>query len=43
MTAGTTQLAFLVDQLVAALRTKPPVLADNIIVRRHGTSIGARI
>jgi hypothetical protein len=30
MTARTTQFAFLVDQFMAALRTKPPVLAGNV-------------
>jgi hypothetical protein len=30
MTARTAQLAFLVDQLMPALQTKPPMLADDI-------------
>jgi hypothetical protein len=33
MAARTTQLAFLVDQFMSALRTKPPVLAGNIFTR----------
>jgi hypothetical protein len=33
MAARTTQFAFLVDQLVAALRTKPPVLAGDVFGR----------
>jgi hypothetical protein len=37
MAARAAQLAFLIDQLVPALRTKPPVLAGNIFVRRRGT------
>jgi hypothetical protein len=41
MAARTTQLALLVDQLMAALRTKPPVLAGNVFVgRRAGINHG---
>jgi len=38
MAARTAQLALLVDQLVPALRTKPPVLAGNIFARRRGAT-----
>ena len=38
MAARTTQLALLVDQLMPALQTKPPVLAGNVLGRRHGAS-----
>jgi hypothetical protein len=34
MAARTPQFAFLVDQLVAALRTIPPVLAGEVLGRR---------
>jgi len=43
MAARTTQLAFLVDQLMPALQTKPPVLAGNVFVRRSGTDILTKI
>ena len=39
MAARAAQLALLVDQLVAALRAKPPVLAGNITVRRCRASL----
>ena len=38
MAARTTQLALLVDQLMPALRTPPPMLAGNVFVRRRGAS-----
>jgi len=37
MAAWTTQFALLVDQLMPALRTPPPMLAGNVFVRRRGT------
>jgi hypothetical protein len=40
MAARTTQLALLVDQLMPALRTKPPMLAGNVFAGRRGTGIG---
>ena len=39
MTARTAQLALLVDQLVPALRTKPPVLAGNVFAGRRGAGL----
>jgi len=39
MAARTAQLALLVDQLMSALRAKPPVLAGNVFVRRCGTRV----
>jgi hypothetical protein len=39
MAARTMQLALLVDQLMPALRTKPPVFAGNVFVRRRGASV----
>src|SRR5208282_1145621 len=39
MAARATQLALLVDQLMPALQTKPPMLAGNIFVRRPGAGI----
>ena len=39
MAARTPQLALLVDKLAPALRTKPPVLAGNVIVRWRGTGV----
>jgi hypothetical protein len=37
MAARTSQLALLVDQLMPALRTKPPVFAGKVFVRRSET------
>jgi len=37
--ARTTQLALLVDQLMPALRTKPPMLAGNVFVGRCGATV----
>jgi hypothetical protein len=42
MAARTTQVALLVDQLMPALRTPAPVLAENIFVRRRGANIVRR-
>jgi hypothetical protein len=42
MAARTTQLALLVDQLMPALQTKPPMLAGNVFGRWRGASIGRR-
>ena len=39
MAARATQLALLVDQLMPALQTIPPVLAGNIFGRPHGTTL----
>ena len=39
MAAGTTQFALLVDQLMPALQTEPPVLAGNIFCGRRGADI----
>ena len=39
MAARTTQLALLVDQLMPALRTKPPVLTRGVFVKRRGAGI----
>jgi hypothetical protein len=39
MAARAAQLAFLIDQLVPALRTKPPVLAGNVLVRWRGARL----
>jgi hypothetical protein len=38
MAARTTQLAFLVDQLMPALQAKPPMLAGNVFVRWRGAA-----
>ena len=46
MAARTTQLALLVDQLMPALQTKPPMLAGNVFRRWHGAwvdSIAIRV
>jgi hypothetical protein len=39
MAARTTQLALLVDQLMPALQTKPPMLAGNVFVGSRGAGI----
>jgi len=38
MAARTSELAFLIDQFVAALRTPAPMLAGNIFAGGRGTS-----
>jgi hypothetical protein len=43
MAARAAQLALLINQLVPALRTKPPVLARNVFVPRHAAGIFGRI
>jgi hypothetical protein len=43
MAARTPQLAFLVDQLMPALQTKPPVLARKVFVRRRGGGVLMKI
>jgi hypothetical protein len=43
MAARTPQLALLIDQLMAALQTKPPVLAGNVIAGRERTALIAGI
>ena len=42
MAARTPQLALLVDQLMSALQTKPPVLAGNVFVRQRGAGFTVR-
>lgn len=42
MAARTTQLALLVDQLVTAAKTIPPMLAGNVFAGRCGAGVLAR-
>jgi hypothetical protein len=39
MAARAAQLAFLVDQLMPALKAKPPMLARNVFARRRGAGV----